>query len=56
MTKDKLQRANINEYNTVMFYEFYREWGNAKGKRKVKKQLRRFGRRKLNQNKKVQYE
>lgn len=49
MTKDNLKRANRDEYNVAVLYDSYREWGNAKGKRKVKKQISKFGRRKLNQ-------
>lgn len=49
MTKDNLKRANRDEYTVAVSYDSYREWGNAKGKHKVKKQISRFGRRKLNQ-------
>ena len=49
MTRDNLKRANRDEYNVATYYEFYREWGNAKAKRRIKKQISKFGRRKLNQ-------
>lgn len=49
MTKDNFKRANKQEYTDVLYSTDYKGWGNAKGKNKIKKALRRFSRRKLNQ-------
>lgn len=49
MTKDNFKRANRQEYTDVLCSTDYKGWGNAKGKNKIKKALRRFSRRKLNQ-------
>lgn len=50
MTKDNFKRANCQEYTNAVYYNDYKAWGNARGKNKIKKALRRFSRRKLNLN------
>lgn len=49
MTKDNFKRANRQEYADILYSTDYKGWGNAKGKNKIKKAIRRFSRRKLNQ-------
>ena len=48
MKRNTFQRANMEERTNVIGWSDFFAWGNAKAKRRVNKQLRRFARRKLN--------
>lgn len=49
MTKDSFKSTSYKQYSSVLWKSDFLGWGNAKGKRNVKKSLRRYSRRKLNQ-------
>lgn len=49
MQRNSFKKANCKMYSTVLWQSDFLAWGNAKGKNKIKKSLRRYGRRKLNQ-------
>lgn len=50
MSRNEFKRVNFQRYSDFLYKTDYLAWGNARGKNKIKKSLRRYSRRKLNQN------
>lgn len=49
MIRNEFKRTNFCQYSSVLWKTDFLTWGNARGKNKVKKSLRRYSRRKLKQ-------
>jgi len=53
--KDEFKKSNLKYYSTILYQMDFLAWGCAVGKKKIKNKIRRYSRRKLNQNLRREY-